>query len=162
MLFTWFLLSVPLSCFAFITDNTEKLTSLIGELTERLADLEERLSTQEYINIDLETRLKVQERKSREQEDLIKALSARTFITSKQTDLERQQDEFLHHLRFNRKLSVDRKKNLIVNLRLQQLSERQQYPKRMWTISWKLDMAYMMQTDQSNMVKTLTAVKTSS
>lgn len=110
MLFTGFLFSVPLSCFAFIPDNTDKLTSLIGELTERLADLEERLSTQEYINIDLETRLKVQERKNREQEDLIKALSARTCITSKQADLERQQDEFLHHLRFNRKSSVDRKK----------------------------------------------------
>lgn len=110
MFFTGFLFLVPLSCFAFIPDNTEKRTSLIGDLTGRLAELEERLSTQEYINIDLETRLKVQERKNREQEDLIKALSARTCITSKQADLERQQDEFQHHLRFNRKSSVDRKK----------------------------------------------------
>lgn len=110
MLFTWLLFSVPLSCFAFIPDNTEKLTSFIGELAERLAELEERLSTQEYINIDLETRLIVQERKNEEHEDIIKALSARTCITSKHTTLERQQDAMLHKNRVNRKSSVDREK----------------------------------------------------
>lgn len=104
MLFTWLLFSVPLSCFAFIPDNTEKLTSFIGELAERLAELEERLSTQEYINIDLETRLIVQERKNEEHEDIIKALSARTCITLK------QQDAMLHKNRVNRKSSVDREK----------------------------------------------------
>lgn len=61
MLFNWFLFSVPLSCLAFIPDNTEKLTSVIGELTERIADLE--------------VRLKVQEKKNREHEDLINVSS---------------------------------------------------------------------------------------
>lgn len=110
MLFTWFLSSVPLSCFAFIPDNTEHFNSVIGELTDRLADLEERLSTQEHINIDLETRLKVQEKRNREQEDLIKALFARTCITSKQAAFERQQDAKLHKNSFNRKSSVDKEK----------------------------------------------------
>lgn len=109
MLFTWFLFLVPLSCLAFIPDNTEKLTSVIGELTERLADLEERLSTQEHININLESRLKVQEKKNREHEDLIKALSARTCTTSKQSAFKRQQGEVLHKNSFNSKSSVDRK-----------------------------------------------------
>lgn len=104
MLFTWSLFSVPLSCFSFIADDTEQLTSVISKLTERLADLEQRLSTQEHINIHLERRIKVQERKNREQDDLIKALSARTCITSKQTDLERQQDAFLHHLKIQQKV----------------------------------------------------------
>lgn len=79
-------------------------------MAERLAELEERLSTQEYINIDLETRLIVQERKNEEHEDIIKALSARTCITSKHTTLERQQDAMLHKNRVNRKSSVDREK----------------------------------------------------
>lgn len=100
MLFTWFLSSVPLSCFAFIPDNTENFNSVIGELTDRLADLEERLSTQEHINKDLETRLIVQEKRNREQEDLIKALFARTCITSKQAAFERQQVAKLHKKQF--------------------------------------------------------------
>lgn len=112
MLFTWFLFSVPLSCFAFIPHNTENLqvTSGIGELTERLADLEERLSKQEHINIDLETRLKVQEKKNREHEDLIKTLFARTCTTSKQAAFERQQDAKLHKNSFNGKSNINRKK----------------------------------------------------
>lgn len=81
---------------AFIPDNTEKLTSAIGELTERLANLEERLSTQEHSNINLETRLKVQEKKNREHEDVIKELSSRTCITSKQAAFKRQQNAKLH------------------------------------------------------------------
>lgn len=110
MLFTWFLSSVPLSCFAFIPDNTENFNSVIGELTDRLADLEERLSTQEHINIVLETRLIVQEKRNREQEDLIKALFARTCITSKQAAFERQQVAKLHKNSFSRNSRVERKK----------------------------------------------------
>lgn len=109
MLFNWFLFSVPLSCLAFIPDNTEKLTSVIGELTERIADLEVRLSTQEHININLESRLKVQEKKNREHEDLINALSARTCTTSKQSAFKRQQDEMLHKNSFDSKSSFDKK-----------------------------------------------------
>lgn len=109
MLFNWFLFSVPLSCLAFIPDNTEKLTSVIGELTERIADLEVRLSTQEHININLESRLKVQEKKNRQHEDLINALSARTCTTSKQSAFKRQQDEMLHKNSFDSKSSFDRK-----------------------------------------------------
>lgn len=109
MLFNWFLFSVPLLCLAFIPDNTEKLTSVIGELTERIADLEVRLSTQEHININLESRLKVQEKKNREHEDLINALSARTCTTSKQSAFKRQQDEMLHKNSFDSKSSFDRK-----------------------------------------------------
>ncbi|XP_052693526.1 complement C1q-like protein 4 isoform X2 [Crassostrea angulata] len=105
MLFNWFLFSVPLSCLAFIPDNTEKLTSVIGELTERIADLEVRLSTQEHININLESRLKVQEKKNREHEDLINALSARTCTTSKQSAFKRQQDEMLHKNSFNNRVA---------------------------------------------------------
>lgn len=95
MLFNWFLFSVPLSCLAFIPDNTEKLTSVIGELTERIADLE--------------SRLKVQEKKNREHEELINALSARTCTTSKQSAFKRQQDEMLHKKSFDSKSGFDRK-----------------------------------------------------
>lgn len=109
MLFNWFLFSVPLSCLAFIPDNTEKLTSVICELTDRIADLEVRLSTQEHININLESRLKVQEKKNREHEDLINALSARTCTTSIQSAFKRQQDEMLHKNSFDSKSSFDRK-----------------------------------------------------